>query len=150
MKFLKNTVAIVALFTIGSVFGKTIAPRGASKAAAQPTTATQKKSMTQRKETKATPTKTYPQLVTFVKNQRNIWDARLNMLANPFVNTMIEEALAADLDAMQLDALLQTARDYHVQFPNNQEEVIIILQNLEQQRKDAVDAFESRKAMQQK
>lgn len=142
MNFFKNTVAIVALFTIGSALGKATASRGGT--AAQPrATAAQSKPMLQTKTT----TQTYPQLVAFVKNQRNIWDAKSDMLNRAFIKTMMDNALAAGLDDIQLDALLQTARDYHAQFPKDREATIAILQNLEAQRADAVNAFNNRKAM---
>jgi hypothetical protein len=45
---------------------------------------------------------------------------------------------------MQLDALLQTARDYHAKFSDNQKDNLSLLQRLKGQRDSAVEAFLSR------
>jgi len=91
--------------------------------------------------------KTYQQLINEVKNAENAWSDRGNLLSQDFVDRMIYEAVGAELDSLQFDALLQTARDYHIKTWTNQEDNIDLLKNLERQRKEALKIFAKKMAL---
>jgi hypothetical protein len=81
----------------------------------------------------------YKDLVVFVKNYRNAWDNSRSMLRTDFVNTVAQKARAANLDDFQLEALLQTARDFHGIFSGNQNKDIAILQSVDNQIAAAIN-----------
>lgn len=147
MKFFKSSLVIVALLATSPMFAArsttTAKPAAKGKAPAKGKTAVQPAGAAQAGQT-------YPQLIAFVKSAKDadVWDTNKNLLKDDFVTSMIYEALGADLEALQLDALLQTARDYHATFWNIQKSNIDLLQNLEAQRKEAINTFESRKLQQ--
>lgn len=77
--------------------------------------------------------KSYKDLVTYIKNSRNVWNASTSMLSAEFVRTIVQKARTLKLSAFQAEALLQTARDIHAQFSGNKNKDIAILQAIDQQ-----------------
>ncbi len=132
MKFLKNLLPILAIFTISSVSAKKrggAAPRATAQpqqpAPTQINQPVQKQPLQQRES--------YKDLVAFVKNAGNVWDNSRSMLRTDFVNTVVQKAQATNLDDFQLEALLQTARDMHGIFSGNQNKDIATLQSVNNQ-----------------
>lgn len=80
----------------------------------------------------------YKDLVFYIKNATNVWDNSSERLKTDFVTTIVTKARAANLEDFELDSLLQTARDIHAQFSDNQNKNITILKSLENQRVTAI------------
>lgn len=146
MKFFKGTLAIVVLLAANSLFAARSTVTAAKKSAPVTKKAPVTKGKTTTKQAPAQAGQTYGQLVNMVKNSKtaDVWDANKNLLKDDFVTLMIYEALGAGLDSLQLDALLQVARDYHATFWNIQKDNIDLLQNLAAQRQEAVNTFISK------
>lgn len=132
MKFLRNLLPVLVIFTMSSVSAKKRgggAPRATAQPPARPTAPinlpVQKQPVQQRES--------YKDLVTFVKNASNAWDNAQGKLTTNFVNTVAQKARAAQLDNFQLEALLQTARDLHGVFSGNQNKDIATLQSVNNQ-----------------
>jgi hypothetical protein len=138
MKFLKNLLPILVIFTITSVSAKKRgggAPRVTEQPQSRPAARINQpvqKQPTQREES-------YKDLVAFVRNYRNAWDNANGRLRTDFVDTMIQKAQATNLDGFQLEALLQTARDLHGIFSGNQNKDIATLQAVENQINAAIN-----------
>jgi hypothetical protein len=152
MKFFKRTLAIVVLFAANSVFARDLVKKAAAKpAVAKP--AAKRTVTTRRNQTVTQPTtqanKTYAQLVAFVKNSKtpDVWNPSEDILYDAYIGLVEKDALDANLDSMQFNALLQTARDYHAPFTNDQSKNIAMLQNLKTQRKNAIESFEDSKTV---
>jgi hypothetical protein len=82
----------------------------------------------------AQPSQSYRNLSTYIKrNAQNVWDNRNGILRSEFVNSIVQQARASQLNDFQLEALLQTARDIHGVFSGNQARDISILQAVNNQ-----------------
>lgn len=75
-------------------------------------------------------TSTFQSLIAYVKNTPNAWDRANGKLSTNFINDMTKQARAAKLDALQLETLLQTARDVHGVFSGDQQKDRAILQSV--------------------
>ncbi|HLC07455.1 MAG TPA: hypothetical protein VJJ26_04685 [Candidatus Babeliales bacterium] len=134
MKFFKNTLSIVLLFTINS-----ISARAVGGSAQAPKRATQPQPIPARivnqppVQQPAAQKQSFRDLVAYVKSANNVWDDTHLMLRTDFITTVVQKARAAHLDDFQLEALLQTARDLHGKFSGNRTHDIHILQDINQQ-----------------
>lgn len=79
------------------------------------------------------PEKSYKDMVTYIKNARNVWDNSRSLLTTEFVNTIIQKSRSLKLNDLQQEALLQTARDLHAPFSGNKNKDIAILQSIDNQ-----------------
>lgn len=144
MKFLKSTLAIVALLAIGAMNAKSIKKTEPVTTAptrpqtGQPMEQVQPQPKPQQQPIKA---KTFAQLFNEVKNARNAWDPRTQLLSKTFVDSLELDALAADINKDDLELLLKAARDYHAQFTGPKKDADI-LRGLEEQRWQAMDKFD--------
>lgn len=139
MKSFQNILSIIALFALNPVNARrastripkpTLQPQPIlTKAINQPLV--QKQSPIQQQPT--IEKQSYKNLVTDVKSSNNVWDNTRELLRADFVTTMIQKARTANLDAIQLEALLQTARDFHGKFSGNAAQDIAILQSVNNQ-----------------
>ena len=146
MKFLKNTLTIIALLTIGSVAAKGLTKTGTtSTTATRPQTGQQMEQSqpkTQQKpQQQPTKGKNFAQLFQEVKNAKNVWDSQNQVLNQTFVDRLMNDAVAANLTKKNLDILLIMARDYHAQFTGHKKDADI-LYALVDQRNAAEFAFE--------
>lgn len=76
---------------------------------------------------------TFQNLIMSVKNASNVWDRTNNRLNSNFIDSIVRQAHAAQLDTLQLETLLKTARDIHGIFSGNQQKDIAILHSVESQ-----------------
>lgn len=143
MKTFKSTLAVVALLAFSP-----LSARVSKQAPAKKATPTQRQSTTPVTQPVSGDEagKTYPELVNLVKNSNkaNVWDSSKSLLAASFIDSMIYEALAADIDALQFDALLQLARDYHMTLWSTQKDNIDMLNNLRAQRQNAIEILSAK------
>jgi hypothetical protein len=143
MKFLKSTLAIVALLAIGAVNAKSLtktAPVTTAPTrpqAGQPMGQVQPQPKPQQQRT----VKTFAQLFNEVKSARNAWDSKTQLLSKTFVDNLVNDAIAADINKDDLELLLKAARDYHAQFTGPKEDAAL-LKELEEQRWQAMDKFD--------
>lgn len=84
-------------------------------------------------------TPTFQSLIAYVKSTPSAWDRPNARLSTKFVDDMIQQARTAQLDASQLETLLQTARDMHGIFFGNQQKDIAILQSVDNQITNATN-----------
>lgn len=77
--------------------------------------------------------RSYKDLVIYIKNSGNVWDASRSILSGEFVRTIVQKARALRLSNLQVEALLQTARDMHAQFSGDKNKDIAILQAINKQ-----------------
>jgi hypothetical protein len=83
--------------------------------------------------------KSYKDLVNYVKNVSNAWD-RPNRQLNPeFISTMIQKARQLNLDNIQLQSLLETARDIHAIFSGDRPHDVAILNWVNHQIREALN-----------
>ncbi len=137
MKFLRNLLPVLVIFTISSLSAKKRgggAPRTTEQPQPRPSTR-----INQPVQEQPAQGQSYKDLVTFVKNYRNAWDNAQGKLTTNFVNTVAQKAQAANLDDFQLEALLQTARDLHGIFSGNQNKDIATLQSVNNQITAAIN-----------
>jgi hypothetical protein len=76
---------------------------------------------------------TFSNLVVHVKNARGAWDGTTQKLNTAFVADIVQQSRLAQLDPLQIETLLQTARDVHGIFSGNQQKDIAILQSVDNQ-----------------
>jgi hypothetical protein len=134
MKFLRKLLPALVLFTITCVSAKKRgggAPQITQQPQLQPKPSTRVNQPVQQQPIQSA--ESYKGLVAFVKKFPNAWDNANARLKTDFVNTMIQKAQAAHLDDFQLEALLQTARDFHGIFSGNQNKDIATLQSVNNQ-----------------
>jgi len=82
--------------------------------------------------------KSYRDLVNYVKNAPNVWDHIKGQLNPEFISAMIQKARQLNLDTMQLQALLETARDVHAIFFNDRPRDTAILNWVNHQIREAL------------
>ena len=136
MKFFKNTLSIILLFTINSIHARTATVASPTIQPQPPVTKITTPPVTQKPAVQLkqmVQPQSYKDLVAYVKNSRDVWDNTQGILKTDFVATMIQKARASHLNALQLEALLQTARDIHGIFSGNQNKDISLLQSVENQ-----------------
>ena len=144
MKYFKNIVTLITLFAFAYMNPKNIGravPQPAPVSQAKPIpTRTVPSTQPIRKPAPMQPVKkeSYKDLVDYVKNARNAWDAQKGMLNSSFVTIMVQKGQAANLESFQIEALLQTARDVHGIFSGNPQKDIAILQSVDKQINNAV------------
>lgn len=145
MKFLKNTLSIVALLTIGLASAKGLKTTSSATPTrpqtGQPTGHVQPRPQIQPQQ-QPTKVKNFGQLIQEVKRARNAWDAKTQLLNQSFVDNLVTEAIEGDLSQNNLNVLLKMARDFHAQFTGPKKDADI-LRDLAAQRENALDEFQA-------
>jgi len=154
MKFLKNTLAMVALLAIGSVDARAVR-KGATattRPSGQPVSTQVGKGIQQGQEgqegqkgqeeapvKKNIPQKTFKDIALEITkaNQKSVWDSKTNLLQDTFVNRVVADCKNSDLIDEELLMLLKLARDKHAQFTGDSKKDTAILTELALQRNDA-------------
>ena len=146
MNFFKNVIPLIVLLCINSINAKRMgstatkpAPAPAAKtpviqqpAVRQPITSSFAKATADTQE------RSYKDLVNYIKNASNVWDRANARLKSEFNYDLIKKANLLKLDNVQLEALLQTARDVHGIFTGNQAKDKNILTTIEDQIQAAI------------
>ncbi|HLW73090.1 MAG TPA: hypothetical protein VKR54_03505 [Candidatus Babeliales bacterium] len=127
MKFFKNTIAILALFAIGSIFGKAIAPRGGSKPAAQ--SAAQKEKSTS-EMVKPSTEKSYAVLLAEIKKMR---PAAIIDNAGKLQQTFMDFVTINDLSPIENKSLFQAGINMHTTWTTDNQKNKEKLSNLTRQ-----------------
>lgn len=157
MKNFKNILASIALLSIGAMnakqMGKKATPTPApeipsrtpkSTSSKQPSFAKASSYAEATKDRSAhkqpTKAKTLEQLYYDVKNAKNAWDNKTQLLNQTFVDNLVKDAIAVGITQDQLKFLLESARDRHAQFIGPKAD-IDILNHLEEQRHKALLDF---------
>ena len=159
MKFLKNTLAMVALLAIGSVDARAVR-KGATattRPSGQPVSTQVGKGIQQGQEgqegqkgqeeapvKKNIPQKTFKDIALEITkaNQKSVWDGKTN-LQDTFVKQVVADCKNSNLSADNLLMLLKLARDKHAQFTGDSKKDTAILEELALQRNDAKDLLET-------
>jgi hypothetical protein len=140
MKNFKNILASIILLTFPAADAKQVG----KKTTATPMPITQPvPSRTQKTTssiTQPTREKTFAQLYNEVKNARNAWDSKTQLLSDAFVTNLINNAQAAHINKQQLIFLFKLARDCHAQFMGSKSD-FDILTNLTNQESEAIENF---------
>ncbi len=147
MTHFKKMLAIAALFTIGLAHAKQMVKKTTTAPITTPVTQPiqpikpQTKPLPQPKQqpssssakASADRAKTFKQLYNEVKNAKNAWDYKTQLLSETFVNNLFNDAQTAKISNMQFDFLILFAQDCHAQFTGPKKD-IDILKGLQNQR----------------
>ena len=140
MTYFKKILAIAALFAIGAAHTKQVGKKATTPVPArinQPTQPQPKPLLQPKQPTQA---KTFAQLYNEVKNARNVWDSKTQLLSESFINNLFNEAQVAAISREQFQFLLDLACDAHAQFTTSKKD-IDILSDLNDQCFAAIDRF---------
>jgi len=138
MKLFKNTLAIAALFTIGSTGAKNIGAKKASTPARY--TGGESSTSASKADTQpATQGQSYNQLRAQVlgMSQANVIDST-KKLNDMFINKMAQAVTDAGLDGFALRGILETARDKFVPFTSKNNDDYKLLLAIQKQIDDSV------------
>jgi hypothetical protein len=145
MKFLKSTLAILVLLGIGSVDAKQVKKATTTTSTTpqteQPSFAKAPEGRPQGLLQQPTKAKTFEQFFNEVKNARNAWDNKTQLLNQTFVDNLMNDTIDAKIGRSDLGFLLNVARDYHAQFTGPKKD-IDILKALEKQQREALDNYD--------
>jgi hypothetical protein len=151
MTHFKKILAFAALFTIGVAHTKqmekktTTAPVTTPMPAPMPApiiprTSSSAQASADRPKSQPARAKTFVQLYNEVKNAKNAWDSKTQLLSKTFVDNLLNDAQATHINQDQLHFLLTLAQNYHAQFTGPKKD-IDILKELENQREKILDMF---------
>jgi hypothetical protein len=133
MKFFTFMMTIITSLFINSTHAKNIGSTAQSRQVAQPQPKPTQIKVQPPIQQPIAQKESYKDLVTYVKNAKNTWDNKNALLRSDFITHMIQKAKASNLDGFQLEALLQTARDVHGIFSDDEDTNIAILQSVDNQ-----------------
>jgi len=133
MNFFKNTFIAIVIFTTLPIDAKIMggAGRPSPYPVAQPKPVPAPAPAPAKQPAAQIPT--FQSLIAYVKNTPSAWDRANARLNTSFVSDIVKQGRAAQLDALQLETLLQTARDMHGIFSGNQQKDSAILQSVANQ-----------------